>query len=77
MTSNSVTFQDGMTKELCIGAYFRQVVRLSKKPGMLFTALYLKKCASCLQQAYGGKTYKPGLLPVPVSLTKYYGYQIV
>lgn len=63
--------QDGLTKETCIGAYLfsKEVHRLVKSSGLLFTALYLKQCASSLQIAYGG-IYTPGLLPVPVSLTR-------
>lgn len=44
--------------------------RLVKKSGLLFTALYLKQCASSLRQAYGGVFTPPSLLPFPVSLTR-------
>ena len=63
---------DGLTKELCIGAYLfsRSVYKLGKRSGWLHVALYLKQCASSLQKAYGGVPFKPDLLPVPVSLTR-------
>lgn len=52
---------DGLTKELCIGAYLfsfsREVIRLRRKSG----ALYLKQCASSLQKAYGGTKSPPDL----------------
>lgn len=62
---------DGLTKELCIGAYLftRTVMRLGRKSGWLHLALYLKQCSSSLQTAYGGVKLPPTLLPVPVSLT--------
>lgn len=41
-----------------------------RKSGLLFTALYLKQCGSCLMMAYGGVKRPPELLPVPVSLTR-------
>lgn len=61
---------DGYTKELCIGAHLfaKEVLRLVRKSGPLFTALYLKQCAVCLQQAYGGDPWQPTLLPFPVAL---------
>lgn len=39
---------DGLTKELCIGAYLfsRSVIRIGRKSGWLHCALYLKQCAS-------------------------------
>lgn len=62
---------DGFTKERCIAAYLfaKQVHRLCKKSGLLFTALYLKQCGLSLAKAYAGD-YVPSLLPVPVSLTR-------
>lgn len=44
------------TKELCIFVYLfmREVIRLSRKSGLLFVSLYLKQCAACLQTATGG-----------------------
>lgn len=42
---------DGLTKELCFGAYLfsRSVIRIGRKSGWLHCALYLKQCASSLQ----------------------------
>jgi hypothetical protein len=39
---------DGNTKEMgiFIFLYMKEVVRLSRRSGLLFTALYLKQCAS-------------------------------
>ena len=48
----------------------KRVIRLNRKSGPLFTALYLKQCAGSLQQAYAGVAQPHGLLPVPVSLTR-------
>lgn len=64
---------DGMTKELAIGLYLlaRSVVRLCKKSGFLFTALYLKQCSASLMTYYGtSDKVVPTLLPVPVSLNR-------
>lgn len=63
---------DGLTKEACIASYLfmKSVIRLRRKSGMLFTALYLKQCSSSLQRAYGGNPHVSGLLPFPVSLTR-------
>jgi hypothetical protein len=63
---------DGLSKDFSIGAYLfaKNVVRLARGSGLLFTALYLKLCASSLQIAYGGIRTPPGLLPTPVSLTR-------
>lgn len=57
---------------MCIASYLfsKEVVRLVNRSGPLFTALYLKQCASSLQMAYGSSKVKPSLLPVPVSLTR-------
>lgn len=43
---------DGLTKELCIGAYLfaRTVMRMARRWGMLHCAFYLKQCASSLQR---------------------------
>ena len=65
---------DGLTKELCIGAYLvaKQVIQLNlnRRSGPLFTALYLKQAATCCKQAYAGVSQSHSLLPVPVSLTR-------
>lgn len=46
------------------------MVKLGKKSGLLFLALYLKQCKVCLLQFYGGIPGEAGQLPVMVSLTK-------
>jgi len=40
---------DGLTKEMCIGAYLfsKQVIRLVRRSGFLFTALYLSVHVPC------------------------------
>ena len=62
---------DGLTKERCIAADLvaKEVYRLRRKSGLLFTALYLKQCSSALQKADAGDPVK-GLSPFPVSLTR-------
>lgn len=63
---------DGLTKELCIRAYLfsktKTIVR--RKEGFLFTALYLKQCASSPQIAYGGVRPLLRDLSLPISLTR-------
>jgi hypothetical protein len=56
----------------CIAAYLfsKRTVQLVRWSGALFTALYLKQCASSLQLAYGGDKRPHTLLPVPVSLNR-------
>ena len=63
---------DKLSKESCIATYLfsKEVLRLVRKSGLLFTALYLKQCAASLQTAYGGIKRPPELLPVPVSLNR-------
>lgn len=60
-----------LTKESCISAFLfaKAVCRLSRKSGLLFTALYLKQFKARLQQYYGGIPKEKSLLPVMVSLT--------
>lgn len=62
----------GCSKELCVAAYLfaKSVIRLSRSSGKVFTALYLKQCASSLQISYGGDRMPHTLLPTPVSLTR-------
>lgn len=62
---------DGLTKELCIGAYLfaRTVMRMARRSGMLHCAFYLKQCASSLQRAYCGE-FNHDSLPVPIFLTR-------
>ncbi|XP_054789352.1 photosystem II D2 protein-like [Prosopis cineraria] len=52
--------------KLCLGAYLfaRTTVRLVRKSGLFFTALY--QCSSSLQRAYGGDKTPHSILPVPV-----------
>lgn len=68
---NLIIFDD-LTKERSIAMYLFSlaVIRLVRKSGMLFTALYLKQCTSCLQKAYGGIPQPKARLSVLVSLTK-------
>jgi hypothetical protein len=63
---------DGLTKELCISAYLvaKRIMVLYRKSGPLFVALYLKQCATSLQRFYGEGGVSPGLLSVPLSLTR-------
>lgn len=60
---------DGLTKEMSIASYLvaKQIIRLTKQSGYLFTALYLKLCATALMMFRGGT--KCVELSVPVSLT--------
>lgn len=50
----------GQTKESCLAAYLlsKKVLALKKKSGLLFLALHLKQCGSCLQKADGGAERK-------------------
>ena len=74
----TLLIQDGVTKEHCIAIHLftKQVLRLCKGSGMLFTALYLKQCSSSLQTFYGGIKRPHDLLPVPVSLTRSQAYHV-
>lgn len=57
---------DGLNKELYVGVHLfaKEVIRLVRKSGFLFTALYLNVLCHCCP----GK--QTGLLPFPVSLTR-------
>lgn len=68
----SLIIFDGLSKEICIAAYLfsKEVIRLVRKSGPLFTALYLKQCSSSLQMSYGTLKFKHSLLPVPIALTR-------
>lgn len=60
---------DGLNKELCVGAHLfaKEVIRLVRKSGFLFTALYLNVLCHCSKLM----PRKTGLLlPFPVSLTR-------
>lgn len=75
----SLIIFDGLSKERCIAAHLfgKQLLRLVKKSGFLFAALYLKQCSTSLQMAYGsGIKHQPTQLPVPVALTRT-GYPVI
>ncbi|QCD93688.1 hypothetical protein DEO72_LG5g1764 [Vigna unguiculata] len=60
---------DGLNKELYVGAHLfaKEVIRLVRKSGFLFTALYLNVLCHCNKLM----PQKTGLLlPFPVSLTR-------
>lgn len=60
-----------LTTELCISCHLfaKQVIRLSRRSGLLHTALYLKQCSVLLQQSYGGEVVV-GCHPVMVKTTR-------
>ena len=62
---------NGLSKEYCISGYpfAKEVIRLRRKSGLLFTALYLKQCSSALMKAYANDPIV-GTSPFPVSLTR-------
>jgi len=72
LTKVLLMVQDKLSKETCIALhlYCREVSRLVRRSGLLFTALYLKQCSASLQTAYGGIKRPHELLPVPVSLNR-------
>lgn len=47
-----------------------RIIRLGRKSGWLFCALYLKQAASSLMMAYGGDKFIHPENAVPVSLTR-------
>lgn len=61
-----------LTKEVGLAAvsFMRMVIRLKRKSGHLYTALYLKQCGVCLQRYYAGCASKGSPLSVPVSLSR-------
>lgn len=61
-----------LTREVGLAAvsFVRFVVRLRRRSGYLFTALYLKQCAVSLQRYYAGCYDPKASLSVPVSLTR-------
>lgn len=67
-----IILQDRVTKENSIAAYLvaKQIIRLGRKSGWLFVALYLKQCSATLMQFRGGNTPVDRNLSVPVSLTR-------
>lgn len=50
--------------------FVRQVWRLKKGSGLLFTALYLKQCGVALQRFYAGSPIQKEPLSTAVSLTR-------
>lgn len=67
-----------LTKECAIASFLfaKEVLKIYRRSGPLFCALYLKQCSSCLQTAYGGIKHKPFALPIYVSLTRS-GYPVI
>nr|DAC76753.1 TPA_inf: RNA-dependent RNA polymerase [Beta vulgaris mitovirus 1] len=63
---------DGLTKEFSIASYLfaKQVIRIGKKSGWLFLALYLKQCNAVLMQYRGSSGPVDRNLSVPVSLSR-------
>ena len=61
-----------LSREVGLAAYsfMRFVIRLRRKSGFLYTALYLKQCGVCLQRYYAGCYTKGSPLSVPVSLSR-------
>lgn len=60
-----------LSREVGLAAvsFMRFVVRLQRRSGYLFTALYLKQCGVCLQRYYAGSVTGTSL-STPVSLTR-------
>lgn len=64
---------DGLTKDVCLGLHYlaKQVIRMGRKSGWLFVALYLKQASTCLMQYYAvDSPSSPSELSVPISLTR-------
>lgn len=63
---------DGLTKELCVAAHLvtRDLIRLGRKSGWLFMALYCKQAMSNIRVAYGGIQTPHQLSSPQVSLNK-------
>lgn len=61
-----------ITREVSLAAvhFVRHVIRLKRKSGYLFTALYLKQCGVSLQRFYAGCYDPKASISVPVSLTR-------
>lgn len=56
--------------DLAAAHFVRNVYRLNRGSGLLFTALYLKQCRVALQRYYAGSPIKNEPLSVRVSLTR-------
>uniref|UniRef100_A0A0V0IT24 Putative ovule protein n=1 Tax=Solanum chacoense TaxID=4108 RepID=A0A0V0IT24_SOLCH len=52
------------------GDFIKTVVKLKRRSGFLYTALYLKQCTVFLQRYYAGCYSKNDTMSVPVSLTR-------
>jgi len=61
-----------LSKEVGLAAvsFVREVIRLKRKYGLLFVALYLKQYSVCLQRYYAGSYSRGDSISVPVSLTR-------
>ncbi|DAB41744.1 RNA-dependent RNA polymerase [Petunia exserta mitovirus 1] len=61
-----------MSREIALASvdFSRRVLRLRRKSGLLFTALYLKQCAVSLQRHYAGSFAARDSQSVSVSLTR-------
>lgn len=61
-----------ITREVGLAAvhFMRNVIRLYRRSGLCFTALYLKQCSVSLQRYYAGSYDPKAKLSVPVSLTR-------
>lgn len=61
-----------LSREVGLAAvlFVREVIRLKRKSGLLFVALYLKQCGVCLQRYYAGSYQKGDSISVSVSLTR-------
>lgn len=70
LTKVQLVIFDGLTKERCIALLAKEVYRLKRKSGILFTIFYLQQCSSSLFIAYGGVYKGPDFLSVPLSLSR-------
>ncbi|KAH0676529.1 hypothetical protein KY285_024330 [Solanum tuberosum] len=61
-----------MHKEVALAGcdFIKTVVKLKRRSGFLYTALYLKQCTVSLQRYYAGYYSKNDTMSVPVSLTR-------
>lgn len=61
-----------LTKECAIASFLfaKEVLKIYRRSGGLYCALYLKQCSSSLQAAYGGKKHVPNVHPIFISLTR-------
>lgn len=61
-----------MHKGVALAGYdfIKTVVKLKRRSGFLYTALYLKECTVSLQRYYAGCYSKNDTMSAPVSLTR-------